>query len=359
MAAWYSSSAPVQAEPGDFRRWVLGARGPGVTERLSDLVLAHRKTYRIIAAPGMEATAARMAEAEPNKFVYHPSKWDSFPDGTDNIRLGGFAGGKNELAGQNVLFLANFDSNGNTLSQLCAMVMLCESFLKTFTVLLPFYPTATMERVTEEGSIATANCTAKLLSNLPPVGVPTRVMCYDLHTLQNRFYFGNNALASLHSAFPLMIDKIQQDQSINAIAFPDDGAEKRYRHLFEKHLPGMEFIVCGKKRDPNDPTRRTITLKDGNPAGKRILIVDDICQSGGTIAVCGQKLRDQGAADVSAFCTHAVLPGTAAERFISGDRRDIFSKFYVTNSCPSVTARLPYGSVFEVLDLTPQILKDL
>jgi hypothetical protein len=56
---------------------------------------------------------------------------------------------------------------------------------------------------------ATANTTAKMLSNLPSVGEPVRVMVYDLHTLQNRFYFCNHAVATLHSTFPLIIDVIR------------------------------------------------------------------------------------------------------------------------------------------------------
>jgi hypothetical protein len=46
----------------------------------------------------------------------------------------------------------------------------------------------TMERVVVEGEVATANTLARLLSSLPPCGKTTRVMFYDLHTLQNRFY---------------------------------------------------------------------------------------------------------------------------------------------------------------------------
>jgi len=208
--------------------------------------------------------------SDTDRFCYHPTSWSKFPDGTDNIKIGGFAP-QNQISRKNILFLANFDSNDATLSQYHALVMLCESFPSSMTVVLPFYPTATMERVTEEGVVATANATAKLLSNLPNCGPPIRVMCYDLHTLQNRFYFSGNALASLHSAFPLMIRKIRENGTINAIAFPDDGAEKRYRYLFEKEFPEMEYILCGKKRDPNDPSKRTIVVKEGDPKDKRSL----------------------------------------------------------------------------------------
>ena len=303
----------------------------------------------------------RLVLSDPDRFTYVETKWAKFPDGTDNIKLGGFSP-KNVVAGSNLLFLANFDSNDSTLTQYHALVALCESFVRTMTIVVPFVPTATMERVTDEGCVATANATAKMLSNLPSVGRPSRVMIYDLHTLQNRFYFGNNALASLHTAFPLMIDRIAADKSINCVAFPDDGAEKRYRHLFATYLPEMDFIVCGKKRDPEDPNKRTIHVSDGpSPSGKNILIVDDMLQTGGTMTACATKLKELGANSVSGFCTHAILPKSkkAAERFLTGDRADVFKEIFVTNTFPTTTDTLPDGGVFTVLDITPQLLKDL
>jgi len=321
---------------------------------------SHTKSHRytIIAAKGQEALAKRLLASDPARFEYHETKWAKFPDGTDNIVVGGFTP-DNRVARRNVLFLANFDSNDSTLSQYYTLLMLCESFPRSLTVVLPFYPTATMERLTMEGTVATANCTAKMLSNLPTCGAPVRVMCYDLHTLQNRFFFGNNALATLHSAFPLMIQKIKADKSINAIAFPDEGAEKRYRYLFESAMPEMDFIVCSKKRDPDDPAKRTIVVADGDPQGKNVLVIDDMLQTGGTLTACAKMLKQQGVARMTAFCTHAILPLNAKERFLTGDRKDVFDEIFVTNSFPSTTDTLPEDSVFTVLDLTSQISADL
>jgi len=47
---------------------------------------------------------------------------------------------------------------------------------------------STMERVVREGTVATAATYAHMFSSLPSCGRPTRLMVYDLHTLQNRFY---------------------------------------------------------------------------------------------------------------------------------------------------------------------------
>jgi hypothetical protein len=69
---------------------------------------------------------------------------------------------------------------------------LAESFIESLTVVLPFYPTATMERVVSEGTVATASTLARLFNSLPSCGRPTCLLIYDVHTLQNRFYLSNH-----------------------------------------------------------------------------------------------------------------------------------------------------------------------
>jgi hypothetical protein len=85
-----------------------------------------------------------------------------------------------------------------------------------------------MERVTTEGTVATASTYAHLFSSLPSCGTPTRLMVYDLHTLQNRFYLHGHAVASLHTTIPLLKRRLETTQ-VDCIAFPDDGAAKRFQ----------------------------------------------------------------------------------------------------------------------------------
>lgn len=126
-------------------------------------------------------------QEHPDRFTYHPTKWEKFPDGTDNIEIGGFLP-YNLLSGEHVLFLASFHNNDVTLSQFQVIICLLQSFIESLTVVLPYYPVGTMERVTKEGTVATAATYAHMFSSLPSCGRPTRLMVYDLHTLQNRFY---------------------------------------------------------------------------------------------------------------------------------------------------------------------------
>tara|TARA_B110000208_G_C11751486_1_gene423619 strand:- start:56 stop:559 length:504 start_codon:yes stop_codon:yes gene_type:complete len=145
-----------------------------------------------------------------------------------------------------------------------------------------------------------------------------------------------------------------QGDAIDAIAFPDAGAAKR----FGKKFAAYDIITCAKVRTA-DNKGRVVTVAEGDPAGKNVLIVDDLVRTGGTLAECGKALRAMGANTVDAFCTHAVFPKLSWQRFLSGGDRAIFDKFYVTNSIPSVTSALPADDCFEVLGLESQMLLDL
>ena len=78
------------------------------------------RRYVILAAPAMDTLAKTMVSTAPERFVYFPSKWRKFADGTDNIKLGGFDENL-MMPDADLLFLASFDSNDSTLSQLLAL----------------------------------------------------------------------------------------------------------------------------------------------------------------------------------------------------------------------------------------------
>jgi len=235
------------------------------------------------------------------------------------------------------------------------MIVLLQSFVKSLTTVLPYYPVGTMERVTKEGTVATASTYAHLFSSLPNCGQPTRLMVYDLHTLQNRFYLHNHAIASLHTTIPLLIERLKTTK-VDCVAFPDDGAAKRFGDLFGDL--NAEIVICGKTRGEGD--KRTVKIQEGDVRGKHVIIVDDLVQTGGTLYETGKVLAEAGSASVSAFVAHAVFPNESYKRFDKGGDRNVFDKFYVTNSVPTTTNKLKTeNGVYEVLDLMETIVADL
>lgn len=178
--------------------------------------------YHIIAAEAVEPLASRMEQNYPDRFTFHPTKWNKFPDGTDNIEIGGFSP-RNLISGEHILFLASFHNNDVTLSQFQVMICLLQSFIESLTVVLPYSPVGTMERVTREGQVATAATYAHMFSSLPTCGRPTRLMVYDLHTLQNRFY--------LHGTLQKCKCSFSKDYKVLTVRAHD---RKRRRKLTER-----------------------------------------------------------------------------------------------------------------------------
>ena len=162
-------------------------------------------------------------------------------------------------------------------------------------------------------------------------------------------------MASLQTAIPLLKEKMLKS-NIDCVAFPDDGAAKRFSAMFQDM--DLEIIVCGKTRGMGD--ERNVVIQDGDANGKHIVIVDDLVQTGGTLFESGKVLKEAGAASVNAFVSHAVFPNESWKRFNVGGDRACFDKFWVTNSIPTVTDKLPVDDgIFEVLDLMDLIISDL
>ena len=114
------------------------------------------------------------------------------------------------------------------------------------------------------------------------------------------------------------------------------------------------MVTCGKVRDGE---KRIVTIQDGNPKDLHCVIVDDLVQTGGTLIECATAIKQAGALSVSAFVTHAVFP-SGWDRF-SRANGGAFENFFITNSNPTVTDRLPKDDCFKVLDLFDCIVSDL
>jgi hypothetical protein len=219
------------------------------------------KRFVVLCSKACVKMAEQLELLYSDRFCYIPIDWNKYPDGTDDITISGFSP-ENRIAGEHVLFLASFYNNDVTLSQFSVLIVLLQSFIQSLTIVLPFYPVGTNERVEVEGKVATANTYSMLLSNLPSIGAPSRIMIYDIHTLQNRFYFHNACIPSMHTTIPLVLERLSQLGC--KVAFPDDGAAKRFGKQFKDR--GMDVIVCGKVR-VGDKRKITINHRPEDLAG--------------------------------------------------------------------------------------------
>ena len=201
-----------------------------------------------------------MAAEHPDRFKFHPTTWGKFPDGTDKIIIGGYTptNGRARSRASTSCSCAASTTAAWRWSQFQVMIVLLQSFIESLTVVLPFYPVGTMERVVTEGEVATANTYAQMFSTLPSCGRPTRLMTYDIHTLQNRFYLSGATLASLHTTIPCLLPLLGPART--------PSRSRRRRGMLQAHVRRHRYgiIVCGKVRDGD---KRVTTVQDGDATG--------------------------------------------------------------------------------------------
>ncbi|URE35083.1 Phosphoribosyl transferase domain [Musa troglodytarum] len=280
--------------------------------------------------------------------------WRNFDDGFPNL----FINNAHDIRGQHVAFLASFSSPGVIFEQISAIFALPKLFISSFTLVLPFFPTGSFERMEEEGDVATAFTMARILSMIPKSrGGPTSIVIYDIHALQERFYFGDDVLPCFETGIPLLLQRLHElpDADNITIAFPDDGAWKRFHKLL-MHFP---MVVCAKVREGD---KRIVRIKEGNPEGRHVVIVDDLVQSGGTLIECQKVLAAHGAGKVSAYVTHGVFPKRSWERFLHNNAEGSdhqFAYFWITDSCPLTVKAIANKAPFEVLSLAGSIANAL
>ncbi|CAK7332591.1 unnamed protein product [Dovyalis caffra] len=293
---------------------------------------------------------AQRIAAESDSIELRAITWRTFDDGFPNL----FIPNAHGIRGQHVAFLASFSSPKVIFEQLSIIYALPKLFISSFTLVLPFFPTGTSERMEDEGDVATAFTLARILSNVPtPRGGPTSLVTFDIHALQERFYFGDNILPCFESGIPLLKNRLQElpDSDKIAIAFPDDGAWKRFHNQLQ-HFP---MIICAKVREGD---QRIVRIKEGDPRGRHVVIVDDLVQSGGTLIECQKILANHGAAKISAYVTHGIFPNRSWERFEfdnGGHPGAGLTYFWITDSCPLTVKEVMKKPPFEVLSLAGSI----
>jgi hypothetical protein len=247
-----------------------------------------------------------------------------------------------------VIFFSSYrDLKEKYVQQSIIFVLSDTTNVTALTIVDLYDPLATMERIQpqDEGRIASANVDAHWWNTLPR---KVHRILFDHHTLHNRFYFtGGNTDVHFDTTMSSFFANWK-----GAVAFPDEGAYKRFASFFQV----QDKIVCAKRRDGD---RRVIVIQEGDPNDKDILILDDLVRTGGTLAECTKALKVQGAKTVSIFVPHAEFPKKSYQRFINMDELE---RFYVTDTVPYVSQQVmqyPKFKVFTVMNRVNNILKQI
>ena len=130
----------------------------------------------------------------------------------------------------------------------------------------------------------------------------------DLHAPQIQAFF-DIPVDHLDSS-AIFIPYIEQLKLGNlTFAAPDVGSTNRVREVASYFNSVM--VICDKHRKRANEIASMVVI--GDVAGRDIVLIDDICDTGGTLAKAAGLLKDKGAKSVRAFCTHPVLSGKAYE----------------------------------------------
>jgi ribose-phosphate pyrophosphokinase len=172
------------------------------------------------------------------------------------------------------------------------------------TAVIPYFGWARQDRK-DKPRVSIAS---KLCANLIAKSGANRIMTMDLHAPQIQGFF-DIPVDHLDSS-AIFIPYIE-DLEIEDLCFasPDVGSTNRVREVATYF--NAEMVICDKQRKrANEVASMTVI---GDVTDKNIVLIDDICDTAGTLTRSAAMLMDKGAKSVRAFCTHPVLSGKAYE----------------------------------------------
>lgn len=147
---------------------------------------------------------------------------------------------------------------------------------------------------------------SKLMANMLQAAGADRVITMDLHAPQIQGYF-DIPVDHLDSS-AIFIPYIEQLQLENlTFAAPDVGSANRIREIASYF--NAEMVICDKHRKRANEIASMVVI--GDVTDRDVVLIDDICDTGGTLAKAAGLLKEKGARSVRALCTHPVLSGNA------------------------------------------------
>ena len=271
-------------------------------------------TVKIFSGSGSIDVASKIA----NEFgkPLGMGKLKKFSDGELNFRY------TETVRGSDVFIVQSTVNGSDNLIELFLMIDAAKrASAKHVNVVIPYYGYARQDRK-DKPRIAVS---AKLMANLLTASGASRVISCDLHAGQIQGFF-DIPLDHLNgsSVFVPYVKKLNLENVI--FASPDAGGTERVR-AYAKYFDS-EFVICDKIREKANEVKSVQVI--GEVKDKDVIIVDDLIDTGGTIAMASNVIMEKGAKSVRAIITHPVLSGNAEENLNNSS----LSELVVTDSIP-------------------------
>jgi ribose-phosphate pyrophosphokinase len=208
--------------------------------------------------------------------------------------------------------------NDQIMEQLIMVDALKRASAKRITVVMPFWGYSRQDKKHR----GREPISARLIADMFKVAGADRIMTVDLHTAQIQGFF-DGPVDHLF-ALPVLAEHVIRtyaDEDITVVS-PDSG-RVRLAERWAETLGGTPVAFIHKTRDPDRPNEARANRVVGEIYGRLCVVIDDMIDTGGTVAKAVQALLAQGAKDVVVAATHGVLSGPAGERLAACGAREV------------------------------------
>ena len=258
-----------------------------------------------------------------------------FPDGEISIEI------HEEVRGREVFVVQTLamDPNRYLVELLLLIDALKRDAAKSIGVIIPYFGYCRQDRRNKPG----VPISAKLMANLISSAGASRVITCDLHADQVEGFF-EIPVEQLHCQ-QLLCEAVKKKNSDNCIVVaPDIGSIKVSEKVAK--LLRVDFAIVNKKRMNAFEVEGTLI---GDVKGKNVLIVDDLCSTGGTLIAAAELCRSLGARKIMVAVSHALLVANACTKIAASP----IEEFYLTNSIDC--SHLGSFNGFSVTSIAPLI----
>jgi ribose-phosphate pyrophosphokinase len=179
---------------------------------------------------------------------------------------------------------------------------------KRITAVIPWFAYSRQDRKTKPRE----PITARLVANMIGIAGADRLMTMDLHVgqIEGFFSFPVDHLTAMHTFVDHFVEEGFRDADDVVVVAPDTGEVKVAKRLAD-HL-GLPWAIVNKMR--GGPQESEVTHVIGDVRNKRVVMIDDLIDTAGTLCNAAERLVEEGATEVYACATHAIFSGPAYER---------------------------------------------
>lgn len=236
------------------------------------------------------------------------------------------------------------------MEQLIMIDALKRGSAKRITAILPFYPYARQDKK----HLGREPISARLVADLLTAAGADRIVSVDLHTDQIQGFF-DGPVDHMH-AMPILSDHIKKNYPLDnvCVVSPDAGRVKT-AEKWANTLGDAPLAFVHKTRSRDVANQVVANRVVGDVEGRTCVLIDDMIDTGGTIAGAVGVLRDAGAKEVIIACTHGVFSDPARQRLAECGAREVIT----TDTLPQKTEGWENLTVLSIAPLLARTINEI